>query len=343
MKLLLIGTINTHVTAWSDCPLGELLDDHNPAAGEAATGSISKRNQRDPITKALLSVRLFVRSSVTRLYLLNSNRSKRFHSADDANRWAAQIGAAETPKFNPRQDYDVLKSKLYGSSEKKKYKQALKISEIADYLQDLEDCSEEDLNDIEVAILPPDEVDEVTDIEEGLDDEMGVIPVSDVAGQVEFSCTIDQTVYKSSVQLLIDLKSQGFRATGTVRDNRTKKCPIMTKKEMKKKHRASIVRDDIAWNNPEQDLMRAAYAILRRKDLITIPSCNMTVSEKAVKFESIASSEAKQKKKMKIVLEKRDLWRLCPALWEMGVRLRYGMVWRVDIELAPAFPRLVNH
>ncbi|GBP84664.1 hypothetical protein EVAR_58887_1 [Eumeta japonica] len=77
-----------------------------------------------------------------------------------------------------------------GSSEKK-YKQALKISEIADYLQDLEDCSEEDLNDIEVAILPPDEVDEVTDIEEDPDDDMGVIPVSDVAGQVEFSCTID--------------------------------------------------------------------------------------------------------------------------------------------------------
>ncbi|GBP88386.1 PiggyBac transposable element-derived protein 3 [Eumeta japonica] len=61
----------------------------------------------------------------------------------------------------------------------------------ADYLQDLEDCSEEDLNDIEVAILPPDEVDEVTDIEEGPDDDMGVIPDSDVAGQVEFSCTID--------------------------------------------------------------------------------------------------------------------------------------------------------
>ncbi|GBP31109.1 PiggyBac transposable element-derived protein 1 [Eumeta japonica] len=175
---------------------------------------------------------------------------------------------------------------------KKKYKQALKISEIADYLQDLEDWSEEDLNDIEVAILPPDEVDEVTDIEEGPDDDMGVIPVSDVAGQVEFSCTIDnvdedhptestsrtsKTVswrketqifagtadglgsrvvkkllvvcmdpsahevyfdnFFSSVQLLIHLKSQGFRATGTVRDNRTKKCPIMTKQEMKKKHR----------------------------------------------------------------------------------------------------------
>ncbi|CAG5029382.1 unnamed protein product [Parnassius apollo] len=41
----------------------------------------------------------------------------------------------------------------------------------------------------------------------------------------------------SSIQLLIDLKSQGFRATGTVRENRIKKCPIMTKKEMKKKDR----------------------------------------------------------------------------------------------------------
>ncbi|GBP09522.1 hypothetical protein EVAR_76540_1 [Eumeta japonica] len=95
---------------------------------------------------------------------------------------------------------------------KKKYKQALKISEIADYLQDLEDCSEEDLNDIEVAILPPDEVDEVTDIEEGPDDDMGVIPVSDVAGQVEFSCTIDQTVYKrfqTKSLLFLDEKSEG--------------------------------------------------------------------------------------------------------------------------------------
>ncbi|GBP24077.1 hypothetical protein EVAR_27300_1 [Eumeta japonica] len=89
--------------------------------------------------------------------------------------------------------------RVHGSSEKK-YKQALKISETADYLQDLEDCSEEDLNDIEVAILPPDEVDEVTDIEEGRDDDMGVIPVSDVTGQVEFSCTIDQTVYKSTTE-----------------------------------------------------------------------------------------------------------------------------------------------
>ncbi|GBP42028.1 hypothetical protein EVAR_95027_1 [Eumeta japonica] len=85
-------------------------------------------------------------------------------------------------------------------------------AEIADYLQDLEDCSEEDLNDIEVAILPPDEVDEVTDIEEGPDDDMGVIPVSDVAGQVEFSCTIDQTIYKrfqTKSLLFLDEKSEG--------------------------------------------------------------------------------------------------------------------------------------
>lgn len=74
---------------------------------------------------------------------------------------------------------------------KKKYKKVLKVSKIADYLQDIEDSSDEDLNDIEVTILPPDEVDEMTDIEEGLDDDMGVLPVSDVAGQVEFSCTID--------------------------------------------------------------------------------------------------------------------------------------------------------
>ncbi|CAG5037738.1 unnamed protein product [Parnassius apollo] len=62
----------------------------------------------------------------------------------------------------------------------KKYKKALKVSEIVDYLQDIEDSSDEELNDIEVAILPPDEVDEMTDIEEGHDDDMGVLPVSDV-------------------------------------------------------------------------------------------------------------------------------------------------------------------
>ncbi|KAL4714191.1 hypothetical protein ACJJTC_008545 [Scirpophaga incertulas] len=74
---------------------------------------------------------------------------------------------------------------------KQKYKKALKISEITEYLQDIEDCSDEELSDIKLAILPPDEVDEVTDIEEGPDDDMGVLPVSDVAGQVEFSCTIN--------------------------------------------------------------------------------------------------------------------------------------------------------
>lgn len=51
----------------------------------------------------------------------------------------------------------------------------MKVSEIADYLQNIEDCNNKELNDIE----------------DGADDEMGVLPVSDVAGQVEFSCTID--------------------------------------------------------------------------------------------------------------------------------------------------------
>ncbi|CAG5034184.1 unnamed protein product [Parnassius apollo] len=61
----------------------------------------------------------------------------------------------------------------------------MKVSEIVDYLQDIEDFSDEELNDIEAAILPPDEVDEMTDIEKGHDDDMGVLPVFDVAGEVE--------------------------------------------------------------------------------------------------------------------------------------------------------------
>lgn len=47
------------------------------------------------------------------------------------------------------------------------------------------------MNDFEVAILPPNEVDKVTDVEESLDDDMRVLSVSDVAGNVEFSSTID--------------------------------------------------------------------------------------------------------------------------------------------------------
>lgn len=39
-------------------------------------------------------------------------------------------------------------------------------------------------------------------------------------------------------QLLLDLGRLGFRGTGTVRENRTKKCPLITVKNMKKKPRA---------------------------------------------------------------------------------------------------------
>lgn len=61
------------------------------------------------------------------------------------------------------------------------------MSEITDYLQDIENCSYKESDDIEVAILTPDEVDEMTDMGEGSDDDMIVVPVLDVAGQLEFS------------------------------------------------------------------------------------------------------------------------------------------------------------
>ncbi|CAB3237624.1 unnamed protein product [Arctia plantaginis] len=88
----------------------------------------------------------------------------------------------------------------HGSSKKKKYIKALKVSEIIDYIQDIEDCCDEELNDIEVVILVPDEVDEMTDIDEGPDDDMGVLPVSNVPGQVEFSYTIDNDEEDYSTQ-----------------------------------------------------------------------------------------------------------------------------------------------
>ena len=42
----------------------------------------------------------------------------------------------------------------------------------------------------------------------------------------------------TSYQLLHDLKLLGYRATGTIRDNRTKKCPLIPVKAMKKLPRA---------------------------------------------------------------------------------------------------------
>lgn len=44
----------------------------------------------------------------------------------------------------------------------------------------------------------------------------------------------------TSFDLLRDLRQVGFRATGTVREGRTKKCPLVAVKEMKKKNRADF-------------------------------------------------------------------------------------------------------
>lgn len=43
----------------------------------------------------------------------------------------------------------------------------------------------------------------------------------------------------TSYDLLLELRSLGYRATGTVRENRTKKCPLKSTKEMKKLDRAT--------------------------------------------------------------------------------------------------------
>lgn len=44
----------------------------------------------------------------------------------------------------------------------------------------------------------------------------------------------------TSCDLLNDLRKAGYRATGTIRENRTKKCPLTTAKEMMKKTRAEF-------------------------------------------------------------------------------------------------------
>lgn len=47
--------------------------------------------------------------------------------------------------------------------------------------------------------------------------------------------------YFTSHRLMNVLREKGFRATGTVRDNRTKNCPLKPPKEMKKEERGSFV------------------------------------------------------------------------------------------------------
>lgn len=45
--------------------------------------------------------------------------------------------------------------------------------------------------------------------------------------------------YFSSYDLFISLKEKGFRATGTIRDNRTQKCPIKPSKDIEKSPRGT--------------------------------------------------------------------------------------------------------
>lgn len=61
--------------------------------------------------------------------------------------------------------------------------------------------------------------------------------------------------YFTSYDLMIDLKAKGFRAVGTVRENRTSKCPLVSSKELAKKPRGEYdYRGDgnvvcVRWND----------------------------------------------------------------------------------------------
>lgn len=94
----------------------------------------------------------------------------------------------------------------------------------------------------------------------------------------------------TSVFLLTSLKSKGYEATGTIRDNRTLKAPLASKKEMAKEERGSydhIISDDIMmvrWKdnavvtlctNVRHDPKDGQYSVKRwsRKDrkMVTVP------------------------------------------------------------------------
>jgi hypothetical protein len=52
--------------------------------------------------------------------------------------------------------------------------------------------------------------------------------------------TVFFDIFFSSYDLLVDLRRLGYKATGTVRENRTKKCPLKSIKDMKKDERAEL-------------------------------------------------------------------------------------------------------
>lgn len=55
-----------------------------------------------------------------------------------------------------------------------------------------------------------------------------------------FSHKVYFDIFFTSFQLLLDLTDLGFRATGTIRENRIKKCPIKSVKDMKKTGRCTL-------------------------------------------------------------------------------------------------------
>lgn len=73
-------------------------------------------------------------------------------------------------------------------------------------------------------------------------DPLGSRVVKKLLQKMEADSTVHEVFFDNfftSYNLLVDLKKQGYRATGTIRENRTKKCPLRSTKEMKKEDRAS--------------------------------------------------------------------------------------------------------
>lgn len=97
----------------------------------------------------------------------------------------------------------------------------------------------------------------------------------------------------TSCDLLRDLRELGYRATGTIRDNRTKKCPLPTVKEMRKMSRAEF---DYRFDKSNEILL------VRWKDNSI---CTMATNYDS--FDPLGTvrrwnSEKKQKMEMKIPL-----------------------------------------
>ncbi|CAG4973430.1 unnamed protein product [Parnassius apollo] len=171
----------------------------------------------------------------------------------------------------------------------KKYKKALKMSEIVHHLQDIGDSSDEELNEIEVAILPPDEV--------------------------EFSCTIDNVAENHPTQTtswtsktVTWRKCEPVHSEIQLESNTDKQCLKNMITELEGNSAVEIF-ENLLYDETLEYIVHetVTYAKHYKNDL----NFNLTITVDEVIVKYFGHHEIKQFIKGKLVRFGYKLWALC--------------------------------